>query len=356
MTRMSRTHLYKGRGASLSPDNRYSKLQHEAFDDGWQRDEPLTPVRTRLSVDSSRKIITYNQSPDVPFDRSINPYRGCEHGCVYCFARPTHAWLDLSPGLDFETRLFHKPDAPELLKKELAGKNYRCAPISLGINTDAYQPVERKLGLTRSILEVLLEHRHPVSIVTKSALIERDVDLLGEAARQQLASVAVSITTLDRDLSRRMEPRAAAPQRRLETVARLTDAGIPVTVLIAPLIPVLNESELETLLEAARRHGAVAASYVLLRLPHELDEMFIDWLEKHEPLKASHIMNRIHDLRGGKNYDATFGNRMRGTGLFADLIAKRFALAYRRLDFPGSPALRNDLFVPPAPDGQMPLF
>lgn len=356
MGRMSKTHQHKGRGATLSPDNRYSGHQHEAFDDGWYPEEQPDRVRTQLYIDNSRKIITYNQSPDVPFDRSINPYRGCEHGCVYCFARPTHAWLDLSPGLDFETRLFHKPGAPMLLMKELANRNYRCAPISLGINTDAYQPVERKLGLTRRILEVLVTHRHPVGIVTKSALIERDIDLLAGAAREQLAEVAITITTLDRNLSRRMEPRAAAPQRRLETVARLTEAGIPVTVLIAPLIPVLNESELETLLDSARKHGAVAAGYVLLRLPHELDDMFVDWLGKHEPLKADHIMNRIHDLRGGKNYDATFGTRMRGTGIFADLIAKRFELAYRRLNFPGSPVLRSDLFVPPVPDGQMTLF
>ena len=353
---MAKTHSHKGRGATLSPDNRYSQTQREAFDDGWYQDELPEQVPTRLFVDSAKKVITYNQSPDVPFDRSINPYRGCEHGCVYCFARPTHAYLDLSPGLDFETRLFHKPDAPELLLQELAKANYRCAPIALGINTDAYQPVERDLGLTRRILEILVAHKHPLSIVTKSALIERDIDLLAAAAGQRLAHVAVSITTLDRHLSRRMEPRAAAPQRRLDVVKRLTAAGIPVTVLIAPLIPVLNDSELETLLVAAREAGAVAAGYVVLRLPHELDQLFWDWLQTHTPTKAEHVMRRIRDLRGGKNYDAAFGTRMRGSGVFADLVSRRFTLAYRKLAFPGGAALRSDLFIKPRLDGQLDLF
>lgn len=353
---MSKTQDLKGRGATFSPDNRYSDVQREAFDDGWYQDELPDKVPTQLLIDSAKKIITYNQSPDVPFDRSINPYRGCEHGCVYCFARPTHAWLDLSPGIDFETRLFYKPDAPALLTKELAQKNYACAPISLGINTDAYQPVERRLGLTRQILAVLLEHKHPLFIVTKSALIERDIDLLAEAAGHRLVQVAVSLTTLDRGLSRRMEPRAAAPQRRLETVKRLTDAGIPAGVLIAPVIPVLNDSELETMLAAARAAGAVDAGYIILRLPHELDAMFMDWLARHEPLKAEHIMNRIRDLRGGKTNDAAFGKRMRGSGIFADLIAGRFRLACHKLGFPGSTPLRSDLFMPPSPAGQMRLF
>ena len=353
---MSKTHHYKGRGATLSPDNRYSATQREPFDDGWHQDEQPERAPTRLFVDSAKKIITYNQSPDVGFDRSINPYRGCEHGCVYCFARPTHAYLDLSPGLDFETQLFHKPDAPGLLIQELAKDNYRPAPVALGINTDAYQPIERRLELTRRILAILVEHKHPLTIVTKSALIERDIDLLAAAAEQHIAHVAVSITTLDRDLSRRMEPRAAAPQRRLETVKRLTAAGIPVTVLIAPLIPVLNDSELETLLDAACAAGAVDAGYVVLRLPHELDEMFVDWLQKHAPTKAEHVMSRIRDLRGGKNYESAFGKRMRGTGVFADLVVKRFKVAYRKLGFPGGPALRSDLFIKPRLDGQMELF
>ncbi len=353
---MSNSHYLKGRGATLSPDNRYSVTQREAIDDGWYQDEQPEKIPTQLLIDSAKKIITYNQSPDVPFDRSINPYKGCEHGCVYCFARPTHAWLDLSPGIDFETKLFYKPDAPLLLKKELAHKNYTPAPISLGINTDAYQPVERQLGLTRQILEVLVEHKHPLFIVTKSALIERDIDLLAEAARQQLVEVSVSVTTLDRDLSRRMEPRAAAPPRRLEIIKRLTEAGIPVSVLIAPIIPVLNDSEIETMLAAVREAGAVAAGYVILRLPHELDAMFMDWLARHEPLKAEHIMNRIRDLRGGKTYDASFGKRMRGSGIFAELISRRFKLARQRLAFPGSPPLRSDLFIPPVADGQLTLF
>jgi DNA repair photolyase len=353
---MSKTHQYKGRGATLSPDNRYSATQRERFDDGWHPDELPEQVPTRLLVDTAKKIITYNQSPDVGFDRSINPYRGCEHGCVYCFARPTHAYLDLSPGLDFETQLFHKPDAPELLLQELAEENYRPAPVALGINTDAYQPVERQLGLTRRILEILVEHKHPLTVVTKSALIERDIDLLASAAQQHLAHVAVSITTLDRDLARSMEPRAAAPERRFETVKRLSAAGIPVTVLVAPLIPVLNDSELETLLSAARAAGAVDAGYVVLRLPYELDEMFVDWLQKFAPTKAEHVMSRIRDLRGGKNYESAFGKRMRGTGVFADLVVKRFKVAYRKLGFPGGPALRSDLFIKPNLDGQMELF
>jgi DNA repair photolyase len=353
---MAKTQQYKGRGATLSPDNRYGNQQREAFHDGWFAEECPEQIATQLFVDKARKVITYNQSPDVPFDRSINPYRGCEHGCVYCFARPTHAWLDLSPGMDFETKLFHKPEAAELLVKELAHKHYRCAPVALGINTDAYQPVERRLGLTRRILEVLVEHKHPVSIVTKSALIERDIDLLAKAAQQHLAHVAISVTTLDRRLSRRLEPRAATPQRRLEIIRRLTAAGIPVIVLMAPLIPVLNDSELEGLLEAVHEAGAREAGYVLLRLPHELDEMFMDWLTKHEPLKAEHIMNRIRDARGGKHYDATFGKRMRGTGIFAELIARRFQLAHKRLTFPGVSSLRTDLFIAPSLDRQMALF
>ena len=353
---MAKTQLYRGRGATLSPDNRYSAEQRETFDDGWFQDEPLEKVPTELRIDRAKNIITYNQSPDVPFDRSINVYRGCEHGCVYCFARPTHAWLDLSPGIDFETKLFHKPDAPELLKKELAKKNYRCAPLALGINTDGYQPIERELQLTRRVLQILVEHKHPLSIVTKSALIERDIDLLAEAAAQQLVHVSISVTTLDRKLSRIMEPRAAAPQRRLEIVRRLAQAGIPVSVLVAPLIPILNDAELETILAEVREAGACDAGYVILRLPHELDEMFIDWLQRHQTLKAEHIMSRIRDLRGGKHYDATFGKRMSGTGIYAQLMARRFRLAHDRLGFLGSLPLRSDLFVPPTLDGQMTLF
>ncbi|MDH5447246.1 MAG: PA0069 family radical SAM protein [Gammaproteobacteria bacterium] len=353
---MPKSSLYKGRGASHSPDNRYSDVQRENIDDGWHQGEQAVKLKTQLFIDNAKKIITYNSSPDVPFDRSINPYKGCEHGCVYCFARPTHAWLDLSPGIDFETKIFHKPNAPELLKKELSHKNYKPAPISLGINTDAYQPAERKLGLTRQCLEILVEHKHPVVIVTKSALIERDIDLLVEAAEQQLLRVVVSVTTLDAKLNKHMEPRTAAPHRRLETIGKLSDAGVPVNVLMAPIIPVLNDSEIENLLTETRKAGARNAGYVMLRLPHELDEIFMDWLSVYEPLKAEHIMNRIRDLRGGKTYDSGFGKRMRGEGVFAELIAKRFKLAKQRLAFPGNQALRCDLFTPPPQNGQLNLL
>lgn len=348
--------VHKGRGATRSPANRYSAFSREDIDDGWGNlDLPVDAPRTTLSIDTSRRVITYNDSPDVGFDRSINPYRGCEHGCTYCFARPTHAWLGLSPGLDFETRLFYKPDAPALLRKELAAHSYRCAPIAVGINTDGYQPSERKLGLTRAILEVLLETGHPFSIVTKSALIERDIDLIGAAAARGLAEVALSITTLDAGLARRMEPRAAAPARRLETVRALSAAGVPVTVMIAPLIPVLTDHELETLLSEARAAGAQNAGYVLLRLPHELKEMFRDWLAQHEPLKAQHVMNRLRDCRGGEDYDARFGARMRGTGIFAELLRKRFRIAYAKLGFADTPPLDCSQFR--APDaGQLSLF
>lgn len=357
MDRPNSKPLHRGRGATFSPDNRYSAFSHETLDDGWGNlDAPLEPLRTTLTHDTSRTVISYNDSPDVGFDRSINPYRGCEHGCVYCFARPSHAWLGLSPGLDFESRLFYKPDAPEILQQELAARAYRPAPIAVGINTDGYQPVERKLKITRRILEVLVETRHPFSIVTKSALVERDIDLLKVAAAHNLVSVAVSITTLDRTLARRMEPRAAAPQRRLAVVQNLSQVGIPVSVLVAPLIPVLTDGELEKILEAARAAGAGAAGYVLLRLPHELKELFQSWLSTHEPLKAEHVMNRIRDTRGGKEYDSRFGVRMRGTGDYADLIAQRFQIAYRKLQFAEFPDLDCTLFRPPRLGPQLDLF
>lgn len=347
----------KGRGADSNPDNRFLSYQVEAIDDGWgSLDAPVDALRTSLQADRSRSVINYNDSPDIPFDRSINPYRGCEHGCVYCFARPTHAYLGLSPGLDFETRLFYKDNAVALLEQELARPGYRCAPLALGINTDAYQPVERRLGLTRQLLEVLAAHGHPLSIVTKSALIERDLDLLTELAARGLVHVMVSITTLQRDLARRLEPRAAAPQRRLQTVQTLAAAGVPVGVLVAPLIPVLTDSELETILQAAHAAGAAAAGYVLLRLPHEVKTLFQDWLTVHRPLSAGHVMNRVRDCRGGKDYDARFGTRMRGEGVFAELLAKRFRKAYRDLGFPGLPDLETDAFRVPGAAAQMQLF
>ncbi|ALP54486.1 DNA repair photolyase [Candidatus Tenderia electrophaga] len=339
------TEAAKGRGALGNPDNRFEHHSRESVDDGWDNlEQPPERIRTTLTVDSAKTVISYNRSPDVPFDRSINPYRGCEHGCVYCFARPTHAWLGLSPGLDFESRLFYKPDAAALLRTELNKKNYRCAPIALGINTDAYQPVERKLGLTRELLKVLLEYRHPVTLVTKSALVERDLDLLTELADHGLIQVALSITTLERSLSTRLEPRAAAPERRLQTVAKLSAAGIPTSVMVAPLIPVLTDHELEDILSAARQAGAGWAGYVLLRLPHEVKELFKGWLSEHAPLKAEHIMKRIRDCRGGQEYQAEFGTRMRGEGVFAELLKKRYRLAMKRLAFAGLPELNTTAF------------
>lgn len=347
----------RGRAAALNPDNRYARSRREDFDDGWERDdEPAPTAATEWLIDASRSVIARNQSPDVPFDRSINPYRGCEHGCIYCFARPTHAWLDLSPGLDFETRIHYKPDAARLLRAELARPGYRCAPIALGINTDAYQPGERRFGLTRSLLEVLLEHRHPVSIVTKSALIERDLDLLAELARANLVEVAISLTTRDRQLARRMEPRAAAPERRLETLRRLRHAGIPTSVLVAPVIPFLNDDELEDLLAAARAADALDAGYVLLRLPLEVAPLFEDWLNRHYPLKAERIMKRMRDCRGGANYDSRFGLRMRGEGVYADLLRARFRRAHGRLGFQPSPPLDCEVFRVPDRPEQLGLF
>lgn len=347
----------KGRGASSNRSGRFESETREAFDDGWGSfDTEPEPLPTTLGIDAAKNVISYNQSPDVPFDRSINPYRGCEHGCAYCFARPSHAYLGLSPGLDFETRLFYKPDAPELLRAELSARRYRPAPIALGINTDAYQPVERKLGLTRRLLEVLQETRHPVSIVTKSALIERDLDILRNMAAQGLAQICLSITTLKADLARRLEPRAAAPKRRLQTLERLAAAGIPTSVLVAPLIPMLNDEELENILKASRAAGAIDADYVFLRLPLELHDLFSEWLHAHEPLKAERVLHRVFEARGGKAYDSAFGARMSGTGEYAGLLGQRFRLAYKRLAFPGSPDFNLSAFRPPLAGGQTDLF
>lgn len=320
----------KGRGAGSNAVSRFSEFQREVLDDGWQPEERI-PVRTEFLVDSSRTIISHNDSPDVPFTSSINPYKGCEHGCSYCFARPTHAYLDLSPGLDFESKIFTKPRAAELLRQSLGKRGYRPEVIALGANTDAYQPVERRLGITREILEVLHAHRHPLAIITKSSLIERDIDILAPMARANLVKVYVSVTTQDRELSRRLEPRAASPSRRLQTVETLSRAGIPTGVLMAPIIPVLNDNEIETVLKECADAGASSASYVILRLPREIKELFQQWLEEHYPLKAEHVMNRIRDLRGGREYRAEFGERMRGSGQYADLIAHRFALACKKV-------------------------
>jgi len=330
--------VIKGRGTHGNPANRFHERHREAFDDGWDSAQPDSgKPTTELLKDTSRSVIVYNQSPDLPFDRSINPYRGCEHGCAYCYARPSHAYLDCSPGLDFETRIFHKPGAADLLRKELAKPGYACAPIALGVNTDAYQPVERELKITRAILEVLLEYRHPVSIVTKSALVERDLDLLREMAAQKLVHVMISVTSLDKTLARTLEPRAAAPQRRLQTIETLRAAGIPVGVLVAPVIPVLNDWEIERILQAVSDAGALTAGYVMLRLPREVKQLFQDWLQCHAPLKADHVMNRIRDIRGGRENDSRFGVRMRGSGVYADLVSKRFHAAFSRLAFAGLP-------------------
>jgi DNA repair photolyase len=319
----------KGRGAVNNPPPRFDTFARERLDDGWWQEAEASP-RTTLMIDNARAVITRNGSPDVPFSQSVNPYRGCEHGCTYCFARPTHAYLGLSPGLDFETKIAWKPDAPQRLREELARPSYTCSPIALGINTDAYQPLERKLGLTRALLEVLAECRHPVSIVTKSALILRDRDLLGDMARDGLVDVMLSVTTLDRELSRQLEPRAATPQRRLATISALREAGIPVGVLVAPVIPAVNDHELERLLEAVGAAGASSAAYVLLRLPHEVAPLFRDWLARHLPDRAAHVMSLLQQMRGGRDNDSEFGTRMRGTGPLADLLSQRFRLACER--------------------------
>ncbi|MGE5147522.1 MAG: PA0069 family radical SAM protein [Candidatus Eiseniibacteriota bacterium] len=325
----------KGRGAIRNETGRFETQTRHAVDDGWGLEEELAddvpPLRTTVTIDSTRTIIAYNKSPDIPFDRSINPYRGCEHGCIYCFARPTHAFLGLSPGLDFESRLLVKPDAARLLEAELADPKYKCDIIAMGTNTDPYQPIERDYRITRQILEVLAAHDHPVSIVTKSALILRDLDILAPMAKKGLAAVGVSVTTLDRGLARRMEPRAATPARRLETIAALSEAGVPTAVMAAPMIPALNDMELERILKAAVGAGAVAAGYVMLRLPLEIKDLFGDWLTAHFPDRAARVLKLVRETRGGMLYQAEFGRRMRGDGPYADLIAQRFDAACRRL-------------------------
>lgn len=349
----------KGRGAQSNPDCRYQVQTRETVADDWFVDAAELPkLRTTVRKDHSKTILSRNQSPDVPFAVSINPYRGCEHGCVYCFARPTHAYLDLSPGLDFETQLIAKPDAPGLLRKELARRNYVCEPIALGSNTDPYQPIEREQRITRQLLEVLLAHRHPVAIVTKSAMIERDMDLLTQLAQAQLVQVMISICTFDKDLARRMEPRASTPQRRLQTIARLREAGIPVGVLVAPIIPVLNDPELETILQRCAGQGARSAGYVLLRLPLEVAPLFEEWLQAHYPLKAQHVLTRIRDTRAGELYRAQFGQRMSGSGAFAAIIGRRFDAACQRLDLGGREmTLNTTLFRVPAEESdQLALF
>jgi DNA repair photolyase len=349
----------RGRGAVSNASGRFETERREAIDDGWGSLETLPPFRTEVQVERPRRIISRNTSPDIPFDRSINPYRGCEHGCVYCFARPTHAYMGLSPGLDFESRLFVKPNAADLLERELGEPDYRPKPIALGTNTDPYQPIERRYEVMRRILEVLEAARHPVTIVTKSALVVRDADILARMAADGLARVALSVTTLDPKLARTLEPRAATPALRLKAMRALADAGVPVGVMVAPVIPALNDGEIERILEAARDAGATMAGYVLLRLPLEVSELFKEWLLEHQPDRYRHVMNVIRAMRGGKDYDATFGRRMRGSGPYADMVAKRFAVAMRRLGLAkaAQKPMPTDLFRRPVlPGQQLSLF
>lgn len=326
----------KGRGAVSNLQGRFEVHAREAYDDGWEREhEEASPWITEVSDELCKSILSRNASPDLPFSVSLNPYRGCEHGCIYCFARPTHSYLGLSPGMDFESKIFAKVNAPEMLRRELARPGYAPEAIALGVNTDAYQPCERERKLTRRVLEVLDECHHPVGLITKSSLIERDIDILAPMAARQLAGVAITLTTLDPALSRRLEPRAAAPARRLRTIRTLTEAGIPVAVSVAPVIPFVTEPEIERLLAAVKEAGAVSAHYTVLRLPWEVAPLFQQWLDTHFPERAQRVMNRVRDMRGGKDYDASFGTRMKGEGVWAELIRQRFKIATERLGLTG---------------------
>ena len=349
----------RGRGAQSNASGRYESQRHEAFDDGWtSNDTPATPLRTTLTAENARTIITRNDSPDIGFDRSINPYRGCEHGCIYCYARPAHAYVGLSPGLDFESKLFFKPRAAELLAKELGKASYEPAVIHIGGNTDPYQPQERSLRVTRQILEVLLAHRHPASIITKSALIERDVDLLGPMGEARLVRAAISITTLDRGLARLMEPRAATPERRLSALRTLARAGVPTIVMFAPIIPGLNDHEMEAVLRRSAEAGAIGAGYVVLRLPLEIKDLFREWLASKLPDRAERVMSLVRQMRGGREYDAKWGQRMKGEGPIAELIGQRFKIARRRfgLDAATPPLDTSQFQAPPRSGDQLDLF
>lgn len=343
----------RGRGAGVNPSGRYEPVSRDVFDDGWSSFEDLPPFKTEVQVEKPRTIITRNESPDISFDRSINPYRGCEHGCVYCFARPTHSYMGLSAGVDFEAKLFAKKDAAKLLDRELSREGYQARTIAIGTNTDPYQPIEKEWRVMREILEVLEARNHPVGIVTKSALVTRDIDILSRMAEKGLAKVALSVTTLDRKLARTMEPRAATPTKRLEAIRQLTDAGIPASVMVAPVIPGLNDHEIERILDSARAAGATEAGYVLLRLPLEVSPIFKDWLLRHYPDRFRHVMSLIRSMRDGKDYDAEFGKRMKGTGPYAWQIGRRFEIASKRLGFNARRMqLRSDLFVPTAPGAE----
>jgi DNA repair photolyase len=348
----------RGRGVASNAAGRFEGQTRLAVDDGWEAEAEAVLLRTEVRLERPRSAISYNKSPDLPFDRSINPYRGCEHGCAYCYARPSHAFLNLSAGLDFETRLIARPGIAEVLANELRAKSYRAAPIAIGTNTDPYQPIEAEHGVMRQVLAVLQAFNHPVAVTTKGTLVERDADILGPMGQAGLARVGISITTLDPALSRALEPRAPSPQRRLAMIRRLTEAGCPVRVMVAPVIPGLTDPELEAILEAARAAGAVAASWILLRLPGEVEGLFRDWLEAHVPGRAAKVLARLAELHGGAVYKAEFGTRMRGRGLWAELMENRFALARGRLGLGlAQPPLRCDQFAPPLRAGdQLSLF
>ncbi|WP_423822107.1 PA0069 family radical SAM protein [Salinisphaera sp. SPP-AMP-43] len=356
-----RTTHHKGRGALGNPASRFAATASEDFDDGWDTIEHLDDDQdapaTHLHRDPTRRVISRNDSPDVPFSASINPYKGCAHGCIYCFARPTHEYLDHSAGLDFETEIYYKPEAAELFEAELRHGRYRCEAITLGANTDPYQPDDRHLGITRSILEVAQRFNQPVSIITKGAHIDRDLDLIADMGRRNLASVFVSLTSLDRDLKRHLEPRAASPSQRLRTIEALAEAGVPTGVLVAPIIPMITDAELETLVARAAEAGATRAGYVLLRLPHAIKHLFREWLAEHYPDRADHVMSLINQMRDGADYDSAWGSRMTGTGTYAELIARRFALACQRAGLNGRRfELDTQAFrVPPAAGDQLGL-
>ncbi len=360
MSRQDRDQLRKGRGAKSNLPGRFDQRYAEAADDGWAiLEEPLEPLHTEVYPEAARSIIATNNSPDIPFSQSINPYRGCEHGCVYCYARPSHAYVDLSPGLDFETQLFYKQDAAALLRKALAAKKYQCSPIALGANTDPYQPIERQYAVTRSILETLSSCNHPVTIVTKgAAIIRRDIDLLADMAARNLVSVAVSITTLEAPLKRTLEPRAASPSARLAAISMLAEAAIPVSVMVAPVIPALTDHELEPILNRSAEAGAESATYVMLRLPYEVKPLFEQWLQAHQPLKATHVMSLLTAMHAGKAYDSSFGKRRTGAGVFAKLFAARFQLACRKLGLAQGMgnSLSCDQFTPPENSPQIRLL
>lgn len=343
----------KGRGAQSNASGRFEPQVRVLEDDGWDSLTELPPFKTEVRHETARRIITRNESPDIGFDRSINPYRGCEHGCVYCFARPSHAYLGMSPGLDFESKLTAKTNAAEALRKELAHPDYIPKTVALGANTDPYQPIEREFRITRDVLEVLAEAQHPVAIITKSALVQRDIDLLAPMAEKGLAKVAISLTTLNGDLARTMEPRATTPQKRLETIAKLSEAGIPTTVLVAPVIPTLNDDEIERILDAAYIAGARTAGHVLLRLPHEIKDLFQEWLREHRPDRYHRVMKMVKEVHGGKLYDATWHKRQTGDGVYAWTIARRFEIAMRRLGYrPRGMKMRTDLFQRQEQPGQ----